>query len=188
MRFHEIAGRPLLCVLVASSWLFSTRVSAADLEKFFYIGEVKLTSSDGVPIGAQVILFEKTHDPSNSLMIESAVVVQPDGKVQEHTMRLKVKGDSFTLSDDTKTIDGSGTLFGQPWKWTYFKATYKVENGIQIEDENFMADNSMITARKKVSSPDGKTLMYMEMSLKEITPNTFEILKAGLTKKSTAKD
>jgi hypothetical protein len=98
-------------------------------------------------------------------------------------MRLKLTGNTFTIADDAKTIEGSGTLTGPAWKWTYFKASYKSTNGIRIEDENFMADDSVITARKKVSDPDGKILMFMDMSLKEITPKTFEILKAGLTRK-----
>jgi hypothetical protein len=59
----------------------------------------------------------------------------------------------------------------------------KSKNAVQIEDENFMSDDSVITARKKVTGPDGKVLMYMDMSLKGITPKTFEILKAGLLKK-----
>lgn len=156
---------------------------AAEPEKFYYVGEAKLTSAEGQPYGSQVILFEKTHDPDKSLMVESAVVVHPDGKVEEHTMRVIVKGNTFTLSDDAKTIEGAGTLAGPAWKWTYFKAIYKSTTGVQIEDENFMADSSVITARKKISTPDGKVLMFMDMSLKGITPKTYEILRAGLVKK-----
>ena len=46
-----------------------------------------------------------------------------------------------------------------------------------------MADPSAGTARKKVIGPDGKVIMYMDMTLTEITPKTFEILRAGLMKK-----
>ena len=34
-----------------------------------------------------------------------------------------------------------------------------------------------------LEGPDGKVVMYMDMSLKGITPKTFEILRAGLMKK-----
>ena len=99
-------------------------------------------------------------------------------------MRLAVKEDNtFTLSDDAKTVEGSGKLFGPAWKWTYFKATFKSKNGVRIEDENFMADDSVGSARKKVIGPNDKVIMYMDMSLKGITPQTFEILRAGLLKK-----
>ena len=59
-------------------------------------------------------------------------------------------------------MEGSGTLFGPAWKWTYFKGTFKTTNGIQIEDENFMADDSVGSARKKLTAPDGKVVMYMD--------------------------
>jgi hypothetical protein len=157
---------------------------AAAPEKLYFVGEVKLSSADGKAMGSQAILVEKTHDRDKSTIVERAIVVQPDGKVEEFTMRLAVKQDNtFTLTDEAKTVTGSGKLFGPAWKWTYFKATFKAKNGVTIEDENFMADETVGTARKKISGPDGKVIMYMDMSLKGITPKTFEILRAGLLKK-----
>jgi hypothetical protein len=80
-------------------------------------------------------------------------------------------------------VEGSGTLFGPAWHWTYFKATYNATNGVQIDDENFMADPEAGTARKKVTAPNGKVLMYMDMTLKAVSPQTFEILTSALLKK-----
>jgi hypothetical protein len=135
-------------------------------------------------MGFQVILLEKTQDRDNNAIVERAIIVEPDGKAVERTVRMAVKEDnSFTLSDDEKTVDGSGTLFGPAWKWTYFKGTFKTKNGVTIDDENYMADESAVTARKKVSAPNGKVLMYTDETLKVITPKTFEILRAGLLKK-----
>jgi hypothetical protein len=159
---------------------------AAPPEKFFYVGEVKLSSAAGHAMGSQAILVEKTHDRDNATIVEHAIVVHPDGKVEEYTMRLAVKEDNtFTLSDDAKNVEGSGKLFGPAWKWTYFKGTFKAKGGVRIEDENFMADESVGTARKKIITPDDKVLMYMDMSLKSITAPTFEILRAGLMKKGS---
>jgi len=157
---------------------------AAPVEKLYYVGEVKLSSATGQAIGSQAILVEKTHDRDKATITERAVVVHADGKVEEWTMRLLVKDDNtFTLADDAKAVEGGGKLFGPAWKWTYFKGTFRSKNGVQIEDENFMADDSVGTARKKLTGPDGKVLMYMDMSLKGITPKTFEILRAGLMKR-----
>jgi hypothetical protein len=153
-------------------------------EKLYYAGEVKLSSAVGKPISSQVILLEKIQDPEQSLIIEHAIVVHATGKVEEFTMRLAVKKDStFTISDETGSTEGSGKLFGPAWKWTYFKGTFKLKNGIQIDDENFLADDAVGSARKKLTGPDGKVMMYMDMSLKGITPRTFEILRAGLLQK-----
>lgn len=156
---------------------------AVEPEKMHYVGEVKLSAPDGKPMGSQVILLEKIHDRDKSTITERAIVVKPDGKVEEQTMLLTVKEDNtFQLADAAKTVEGTGTLFGPAWKWTYFKGTFKHNSGVVIEDENFMTDDSVITARKKVSGSDGKALMYMDMSLKSISPKTFDILVAGLKK------
>jgi hypothetical protein len=157
---------------------------AAPPEKMYYLGEVKLSSANGRPLGSQALLLEKIHDRDNSTITERAVVVHADGKTEERTASMTVKDDnSFTLTDDAKTVEGSGKLFGPAWQWTYFKATFKAKNGVTIEDENFMSDPSAATARKKVIGPDGKVIMYMETTVKGITPKTFEILRAGLFKK-----
>jgi hypothetical protein len=157
---------------------------AAPPEKFYYLGEVKLSNAAGKPMGSQVILVEKIHDSEHSVILERAVIVHPDGKVEERAMRMPVKDDNtFTLSDDAKTVEGTGTLFGPTWKWTYFKATFKTKDGVTIDDENYMADDSVGTARKKVTAPNGQVVMYMDMSLKAVSPATFEILRAGLLKK-----
>ena len=50
-------------------------------------------------------------------------------------------------------------------------------------DIRFMADESFGTARQKLTGPDNKVLMYLDISLKGITPKTYEILRAGLMKK-----
>jgi hypothetical protein len=168
-----------IVLILMPAWAF-----AAAPEKLYYLGEVKLNSAAGKSMGSQVILLEKTHDRDNAAIIERAIVIQADGTAEERTMRLTVKDDNtFTLTDDAKTVEGSGTLFGPAWKWTYFKGTFKTKDGVQIEDENFMADDSAGSARKKVIAPDGKVIMYMDMTLKSVTPTTFEILKAGLMKR-----
>ena len=173
------AALSLVVVALVPAWAV-----AAPPEKFYYLGEVKLSSVTGKAMGSQVFLVEKIHDRDNSTIIERAIVVKPDGSVEEWTMRLAVKDDNtFRLTDDAGKVEGRGTLFGPAWKWTYFKGTFKAKNGVRIEDENFMADDSVGTARKKVIGPDDKVLMYMDMSLKGITPRTFEVLKAGLLKK-----
>jgi len=172
--------------LLASLLLASAPMAAAaePPEKFYYLGEVRLTSPAGKSLGSQVILVEKTVDREKSEVGERALVVQADGKVDEYPVRMPIKPDgSFTLTNEDKTVEGSGQLFGPMWKWTYFKATFKAKTGVTIEDENFMPDDSIITARKKVIAPNGQVMLYMDETVKAITPKTFEVLRAGLRKK-----
>lgn len=152
--------------------------------KLCYVGEAKISSVDGKPMGSQVYLLEKILDRDKATITERALIVQEDGKVQEWTLRFAVKEDNtFTLTEDSKKAEGSGKLFGPAWKWTYFKATYKSTNGVQVQDENFMADESFGTARQKLTGADGKVILYMDISLRSITPKTYEILRTGLMKK-----
>ena len=157
--------------------------AAAEKEFFYYLGEVKNSSPDGKPLPSQVILLVKTHDPDKSEITESAVVVKPDGSSERYTMHLTVTGSDFTIADDAHTVSGSGKLFGPTWAWTYFKGTFKSTNGVAIEDENFLADPSVGVARKKVIAPDGKVILYMDVTLKSVTPETYKILANALVKK-----
>jgi hypothetical protein len=150
----------------------------------YYVGEAKISSPAGKPLGSQVYLLEKTLNRDKATITERALIVREDGKAEEWSLRFAVKENgTFTLTEDSKRAEGTGKLFGPAWKWTYFKATYKSTNGIEIEDENYMADDSFGTARQKLTGPDGKVFMYMDIGLKSITPKTYEILRAGLIKK-----
>jgi hypothetical protein len=157
----------------------------AEVEKLYYLGESKLSDASGKPYSSQVILLEKTLDPDNSVFVERAIVVKADGKAEEFTMNHKVKGGTFTLEDPKGMVKGSGTLFGPAWKWTYFKGTFEATNGARIEDENFLADPSVLVARKRISAPDGKIIGLMDITAKNITPQTFTILSTSLLKKES---
>ena len=163
--------------------LLSQAAQAGEVQKFYYLGDSKISSASGEARGSSVLLLEKTHDPDKGVITERAIEVKADRSVSEYIMTLKVTGSSFTITDSKETIHGSGTLFGPAWQWTYFKATFQSENGARIEDENFMADPSVGCARKRIYAPDGKLLMVMDVTLKAVTPQTFEVLSQALLKK-----
>lgn len=148
----------------------------------YYAGEAKLTLPTGQSRGSQAFLLEKIHDPDRGTITERAVVAKPELKVEEYTMTLKVTGDTFQISDAANTVKGTGQLFGPAWKWTYFKAVYKSTNGAQIEDENYMTDPAVLVARKKIFAPNGTVIMYMDITLKAVTPATFSIISENLLK------
>jgi hypothetical protein len=170
-------------VVVVSAMLMPGIGFAAPVEKLYYVGESKLSDPSGKVYGSQVILLEKTLDPDNGVFVERAVVVKPDRTAEEFTMDHKVSGNTFTLSDKRGQVKGTGTLFGPAWKWTYWKGTFESTNGARIEDENFMADPNVLVARKRISGPDNKTIGFMDITAKAITPATFEILSQCLLKK-----
>jgi hypothetical protein len=173
----------LLILAILASISAPAPAPAADRQVWHYLGEVKITSATGRPMPSQVILLEKTHDPEKNLITERAITVKPDGSADEHTVTMTVHDNDFTLVDGAHSVTGAGKLFGPAWAWTYFRATFKATNGVPIEDENFLADPSVGVARKKIIGPDGKVIMYMDVTLKAVTPTTFKILSTTLLKK-----
>lgn len=169
--------------ILALVWTASS-AGAAEREDFFYIGEAELWSDDRGSMGSQVILIHKTHDPDADRMREAAVVVKPDGTAEESIIDFEVaEGDAdntFTVTGAGGTIEGEGQFSGPAWEWNYFKATFRSQNGVTIEDQNTMADESVITARKTITLPGGRVLMHMDITLKAITPGTHRILKTAL--------
>jgi hypothetical protein len=48
------------------------------------------------------------------------------------------------------------------WKWTYFKGKFKARNGVVIEDENFMADDS---GRSRLSGSVGSWTAHVTVRM-----------------------
>src|SRR4029077_12472777 len=84
--------RSLLALLITA--VAPALALAAAPEKMYYVGEVKLSSADGRPMGSQALLLEKIHDPDNSTIIERAIIVHADGKTEERTATMTVKEDN----------------------------------------------------------------------------------------------
>src|SRR6266404_883807 len=102
--------RSFFAVLIGS---LSVQIcSAAEVETSYYVGEIKLSSESGQPLGSQAMLTERTYDPGHGVIGERAIVVKPDGTVDDYPMSMNVKGDTFTLDDPKKFMEGTGTLFG----------------------------------------------------------------------------
>jgi hypothetical protein len=160
--------------------------AAAEVERSYFVGEIKLSSESGQPLGSQAMLAERAYDPDHNVIKARAVVVEADGTVNDYPMNMIVKGDSFTLDDPKKFVEGSGTLFGPARHWTYFKGSYKAKNGASIDDQDYIAAPDIGVARKTISGPDGKVIMIMDVTLKSTTKETYEILSSALLKKTAA--
>src|SRR5689334_3084934 len=91
--------------------LLSATFAHADAQRLYYAGEAKLSDAQGHSMASQALLVEQVRDPDRGLIVERAIVVQADRKVEERTMELKVIGDTFTLEDDRHTVHGTGKLF-----------------------------------------------------------------------------
>lgn len=62
-------------ILTVAIVLTPALVLAGPPERWYYVGEAKLSSAAGESMGSQVILLEKVHDPDASKIIERAIAV-----------------------------------------------------------------------------------------------------------------
>jgi hypothetical protein len=134
---------PFLSIVV----LFAQTGLTAEPESTYFVGEVKLSDSTGKSMGSQAVLVSRVYERDKNLIVDRAIVVQADGTVNDYPMNLSVNGDKFTIDDPNKAVEGSGTLFGPAWHWTYLKGTYKATNGAVIDDEDFLAAPDVGTFR-----------------------------------------
>src|SRR6266702_8608952 len=79
--------------------------------RLYYVGEAKVSSASGEPMGSQVYLRQKTLDRDKATITERAVIVRPGEAAEEWTIRFAVKDDNtFALSEDSGRATGSGKL------------------------------------------------------------------------------
>src|SRR6516164_3911724 len=79
-----------MVVMIFYATLLPGSCFAAEVERMYYVGESKMCDPSGKPYTSYVILLEKTLDPDNSVFVERAIQVKPDGKAEEFIMSHRV--------------------------------------------------------------------------------------------------
>ncbi len=76
-----------------------------------------------------------------------------------------VEGDHFTMTEAGNAFRGSGTLVGDPWRWTSWSSTAEIPNaGITVDSDDELTSAGM-TATKQIRR-DGKVLATTKDELK----------------------
>ena len=118
-------------------------------ETLYYIGEAVTTKSDRT-ITREPYIIARTPDSAAGTITE-AVVSNSGTGFKENQSVMKVTGSHFTMTDLTGTVTGEGDLTGEPWKWTFLRAEFKIKTNaysIRIVDYNFLADPKSIGGHK----------------------------------------
>lgn len=159
--------------------IFGFQANAADDEKneYFY-GQAHIINLNA-PLQADqtpMLLLKKTTIPSQSLIVEKATTPDENGNMKDHIVYMKVDGHSLSITDTDDSIEGTGSVFGEPWNWNLLKFSMVTKRGgIKIEDVNYRTPDRLI-ARKELSMPDGKPFMLWDVDAKEITEVEYEKL------------
>jgi hypothetical protein len=101
-------------------------------------------------------LARRTVDPAAHQIIED--VSRDDGRgAKGFHVVMAVDGDHFTMTEAGDAFRGSGTLSGDPWRWTSWSSTSEIPNtGITVTSDYELTDTGM-TAGKQIKR-DGKVM------------------------------
>ncbi|MDB4960485.1 MAG: hypothetical protein JWP01_484 [Myxococcales bacterium] len=125
-------------------------------------------------------LARRTVDPAAGTITEE-VSTDDGGAHGAKTFHvvMKVEGDQFTMTERDGAFTGTGTLAGEPWRWTSWTSTSVIPNtGITVESEDELTPTGM-TAAKEIRK-DGKVLAKTSEQLKSFDCADWTTAQAAL--------
>ena len=125
-------------------------------------------------------LARRTVDPIAHQIIED--VRHDDGGAHganSFHVVMAVDGDHFTMTEAGNAFRGSGTLVGDPWRWTAWSSTSEIPNaGITVSSDDELTETGMV-ATKQIKR-DGKVLGTTKDELKAFDCATWDAAVAEL--------
>ena len=133
--------------LISISFLFLA-LPAFSATTLFYTGEA--ISTKGTSVERHRYLLARTSDEQKNTIEEKVVSFQRD-HYKENASVMKIDGNNFSMTEDTKTITGNGEFTGLPWQWTFLRAEFSMATPqfkMRIVDYNFLGDETTIAGHK----------------------------------------
>ncbi len=94
-------------------------------------------------------------DPAAGQIVEDVSHQEAHGARSFHVV-MKVDGDQLALTESGGAFTGTGTLAGEPWRWTSWSTTTKLANGIEVASDDELTARGM-KASKEIRK-DGKVV------------------------------
>jgi|GEM_PF-3507161 len=95
-------------------------------------------------------LARRTVDPNAGQIIEDVVHDDPSARgVKSFHVVMTIDGARFTLSEGSGGFTGTGTLVGEPWKWTSWTSTSQLASaGLEVESHDELTARGMIAHKQ----------------------------------------
>jgi hypothetical protein len=94
-------------------------------------------------------LARRSVDPNAREIVEDVVHDDASGRVKSFHVVMKVDGAGFTMAEASGGFTGTGTLVGEPWKWTSWTSTSRIANaGIDVESHDELTASGMIAHKQ----------------------------------------
>jgi len=141
----------------------------------YYKGISSVSLPNGQVVGKSTMLVRRTLNPSASEIEEYVIEMSPQKKddQQEFKVIMNVEGNSFKMKDSNGSFSGTGTLEGEPWKWTSWSSKSVLANKMIVESKDSLEGNKLVVT-KTVKTPDGKVTVTMHETYSPITKDVFE--------------
>ena len=97
----------------------------------YYLGESRVTTPDGRPVGHLVLLVKREQFPAQAKIVETMLMLSsnPREPATEYVSIFTVEGSTFQMKEQGGSFAGKGELSGKPWEWTAWTTTTQTAGG-----------------------------------------------------------
>ncbi len=164
--------------------------SAAGRVLCFY-GPVTQTATGGEATVAADLAVRRTLEPDTSRIIEETVRVEraADRRSRPYRTVYDVDGARFELREETGAYAGTGTLEGEPWRWSAWDLSYTLESGIRVTGRYEIRpagttaggdpERFVLVGDKTAYGPDGSEAIHLHEELPQVEDETCAELLAS---------
>jgi len=152
----------------------------------YYLGESRVMTADGKPLGSLVSLVRREVKPAESKIVETVLMVssRPGEPIKEYVAVFSVAGSTFTVKEQGGAFAGDGDLVGKPWEWTAWNSTSKIPGpyGGTLRSRDRLTERGMAVT-KELFGGDGALRIKFAEDYASIEGATYELLHAKLLPK-----
>jgi len=158
----KIRSTFIFIILIPASVVcpFTTYASASDVTEYFAGTSTLSATTTGTRYPSERILLKKTVSQTDSRIVEIACT-QIGGQYRQSPVYMTINENHITVADTPSMrpglLEGTGFVFGTPWKWEYLVLDMKTKFGgrtVWIHDVNLVTDQA-IHAIKTIHSNIG---------------------------------
>jgi hypothetical protein len=171
-------GRGWLRLMRASCFLipiFLLNLTAhAGTSTRYVLGESKIFSADeSVLYEENAVLAQRVYRPEQNEIFECALVIDPNRGASLYKTKAFVNGSQFSMTDETRSFSGTGSLFGSPWAWSAWEFSISLANGSGslYGFETFERDG--MTSVKRFSNNAGQVQNIVRETFHDVSEATY---------------
>ena len=156
-----------------------------DPTTYYYMGEIKVSTPDSIPLGTYVALSKQVVNKKENLITMQSISIDQKGETKEYNYTINVNDPNYVIRDVDSTYSGIGKYHGKAWKWLWwnYNILYKNPAGRMIGKDFVSAWGLMVN--KDFYDASGKKLMHYHERHNFITKEQFEILYLQVLKGSS---